>query len=92
MTMFLHLSHDEICKEIPYMLITETTSRSVWDTGRRKRLWSQIFTEQERAACRKIRQQAHTWALVKGVPDDGVNMTIKTYKLWHKLADFCACL
>ena len=92
MTIFLYFSHDEICNEIPYMMIAETTSRSVWNTGKRRRLWSQTFTEKERAACRKLRQQANLWALVRGVPKDGVSMTVKTYNLWHRFADFCANL
>ena len=92
MKMYIELSHEEIQKEIPYCIIAETTSRAIWNTGRRKRLWSQMFTERERETCAKIRRQAYNWALVKGVPDEGVKMTIGTYQLWHKFADFCATL
>lgn len=92
MTILLHFSHDDICKEIPYQIIAETTSRSVWNTGRRKRLWNELFTEQERRTCSDIRKQAHMWAFVKGVPMKGVAMSRKTYLTWHKLADFCASL
>ncbi len=92
MRLFIEFSHDEIQNEIPYQIIAETTSRSIWDTGRRKRMFSQLFSKRERDACSKIRQQAHMWALVKGVPNEGVKMTMDTYKLWHKLAEFCASL
>ena len=92
MKMYIELSHDEIQKEIPYQIIAETTSRSIWDTGRRKRLFASLFTEAERDMVSKIKAQAHSWALVKGVPDKGVKMTIGTYQLWHKFADFCATL
>lgn len=92
MKLFIEFSHDEIQMEIPYQIVAETTSRSIWNTGRRKRLMSQLFTESERRHIAEIRRQAHSWFLVKGVPNDGVKMTISTYKLWHKLADFCASL
>lgn len=92
MKMFIEFSHDEIQNGIPYQIIAETTSRSIWDTGRRKRLMSQLFSEAERRHIAEIRRQAHMWALVKGVPMNGVKMTISTYQLWHKLAEFCASL
>lgn len=92
MKMYIELSHDEIQKEIPYYIIAEITSRAIWNTGRRKRLFASLFTEAERDMVSKIKAQAHSWALVKGVPLEGVKMTISTYRLWHKLADFCATL
>lgn len=92
MKMFIEFSHDDIQKEIPYMIIAETTSRSIWDTGRRKRLMSQIFSKYERRRLSEISRQAHIWALGKGVPMKGVKMSISTYKLWHKFAEFCVSL
>ena len=92
MRAYIEFSHDEVQKEIPYMIIAETTSRAIWDTGKRKRMMSQVFTETEREHISKIKAQAHQWALVKGVPLEGVKMTISTYKLWHKLAEFCVSI
>lgn len=91
MKLYLEFSHDEIQREIPYAIIAETMSRSVWNTGKRKRLFAQMFTERERDKIRGIHSQAYSWYLVKGVPDN-VKMTLATYRLWHKLADFCASL
>ena len=92
MKLYVELSYDEIQKELPYLLIAETTSRAIWDTGKRKRLMKQTFTDQEREGIRRIRQQAHLWALCTGVPKDGVKMTVNTYQLWGKLGVFCASL
>ena len=92
MKLYLEFNHDEIQREIPYQIIAETTSRSVWNTGRRKWLFASLFTEAERDMVSKIKAQAHSWALVKGVPQEGVKMTPATYTLWKKLGDFCASL
>ena len=91
MKLYLEFNHDEIQRELPYQIIAETMSRSIWCTGRRKRLMAQSFTERERDAISRIKSQAHSWMFYKGVPDS-VKMTPATYKLWHKLADFCASL
>ena len=92
MKLYLELSHDEIQREIPYMIVAETMCRSVWNTGRRKRMFVQQFTEAEHDRIYKMKSQAYAWALVRGVPLKGVKMTIETYRLWHRLADFCASL
>lgn len=92
MKIYLELTHDEIQNQIPYAIIAETTCRSIWNTGRRKRAYAAAFTETEREHLCKIRRQAYMWALVKGVPAEGVRMTPKTYDLWQKFADFCASL
>lgn len=92
MKLLIEFSHDDIQREIPYQIIAETMSRSIWDTGRRKRLMAELFTKAERDHVSKIKAQAHSWALVKGVPQDGVKMTLSTYQLWHKLAAFCASI
>jgi len=92
MKLFLEFSPEEVQTEIPYQIIAETTSRSIWNTGRRKRLMAELFTDYERNRISEIKMQAHIWAFVKGVPKKGVKMTIRTYKLWHKLAEFCASI
>ena len=48
----------------------------------------QCFTEAEIKAIYRLHQQAYNWYLRKGVPDE-VTMTMKTYFLWQKLANFC---
>ena len=92
MTAYLHFTYDDIHNELPYKLIAETASRSIWDTGKRKRRMAQVFTESERRQISRIIAQSKTWALVRGVPDKGVDMTAQTYRLWMTLADFCVCL
>lgn len=92
MRVMLSFSYEEIHRELPYAIIGETASRSIWDIGKRKRLWSREFTEAERETCYKIIAQAKKWLLTTGVPDKGVVMSTRTYDLWHRLADFCACL
>lgn len=92
METFMHLTHDEVQRKIPYQIIAETTSRSIWQTGRRKRLWSAEFTAAEREKAGKLAKQAHRWALVSGVPQGGVTMTHDTYDLWQRFGNFCGGL
>ena len=89
MKMYMSFDHDEIQKELPYAIIGETTTRWIWDTGKRKRLFAEAFTEQERESCYSIIAQAKKWLLKTGCPDE-IKMTMNTYALWHKLANFCA--
>lgn len=85
------LTQDEVKQGIAYPLICETMSSAVWNTGRRRRRWAAEFTESERRACSKLKAQAHSWYLVKGVPDE-VTMAASTLALWKKLEAFCASL
>ena len=89
--LMLKLSRDEVRKGIAYPLICETMCGAVWQTGRRRRRWAAEFTESERNACYRLKAQAYTWHLTKGVPDEVV-MTFKTMQLWKKLEGFCASL
>ena len=91
MKIYLEFEREEITNEIPYQLICETMGSSVWDTGKRKRLMSEFFTEAEKKRCSDLYKQAYSWALRKGVPDT-VKMTPETFGLWHRLAAFCAAL
>lgn len=86
------LQRQEIGESIPYALIcTCRESGSIWNTLRRRRRWNAEFTEKEREAATRIFRQAHMWYLIKGVPDE-VRMTVSTYNLWLKIADFCMSL
>ena len=87
----LVLTADEVREQIPYALICETMCGVRWDTGRRRRAWVATFTEEERKACSRLRNQAHRWHLTTGVPDE-VTMSTSTYKLWGKLGEFCASI
>lgn len=89
--MMLVLTRDEIQKNICYPLICETMCGAAWDTGRRRRRWAEEFTESERHACSKLKNQAYRWYLRTGVPDE-ITMSLSTFSLWQKLAAFCASL
>lgn len=88
---FLHLTHDDINKELPYGAICEGRCSVRWDTMHRKRRWREEFTEQERAASEEIFRKAKLWHLVKGAPKS-ISMTPATYQLWQKLGAFCASI
>ena len=88
MNFYIGLNRDEIQENLPYALIAETMGSSRWNTGKRRRLMKEQFTESEIAAIYRIYKQARSWHCVKGVPEE-IQMTIKTYRFWHKLANFC---
>ena len=88
MKLYISLNHDEIQERIPYPIVAETMSRAIWNTSKRKRLMKQHFTESEIEAIYRLHRQAYSWYLVKGVPDE-VKMTLHTYELWQRLANFC---
>lgn len=84
----LVLNRDEINQRIPYAVVCEGMSSARWNTGRRKRLMKQYFTETEIDAIYRMRKQAHSWCLVKGVPEE-LRITPHILALWNKLAAFC---
>ena len=88
MNFYISLNQDEIRERIPYALIAETMSGARWGTGKRKRLMKKFFTESEIDAIYRLHKQAYSWYCVKGVPEE-VKMSINTYHLWQKLANFC---
>lgn len=88
---YITLTRDEINDKIPYAMICEMRYGSSWDTGRRRRAWTQDFSESERRAADALFKQAHSWYLVKGVPDE-VKMKGSTFALWMKLGEFCGSL
>lgn len=87
----LVLTDQEIKDQIPYGMICETMLGAAWGTGRRRRAWTEAFTESERQACLRLRNQARQWHLTTGVPDE-VTMSLDTLNLWNKLAEFCSSL
>ena len=88
MKFYIALNREEIQERIPYAIVAETMSGARWGTGKRKRLMKQFFTESEIEAIYRLHKQAHSWYCVKGVPEE-VKMSVKTYCLWQKLANFC---
>lgn len=88
---YLTLNQDEVKKTIPYALIVETMGGARWNTGRRKRMWRQLFNEEERDMARKLYNRAYKWYLVTGVPEE-VKMRPQTLVLWQRLGDFCAAI
>lgn len=91
MKLYISLNQDEIYEQIPYAIVAETMSGARWNTGHRRRLMKQQFTEAEIEATYRLHKQAYSWYLVKGVPE-AVKMTLNTYHLWQKLANFCGGL
>lgn len=91
MKLYISLNQDDIYEQILYAIVAETMSGARWNTGRRRRLMKQQFTEAEIEATYRLHKQAYSWYLVKGVPDE-VKMTLNTYHLWQKLANFCGGL
>lgn len=91
MKVMLQLEREDIYKEIPFGVVCEAREGARWNTGRRKRLWDETFTEKEKEACTRLFRQARTWSLVKGVPEQLI-ISVNTLRLWQKLGNFCACL
>lgn len=85
---YIVLSRDEINRQIPYGVVCVGMSSSRWNTGKRKRLMKQRFTETEIDAIYRLHKQAYDWYLRKGVPEE-LRITPHILALWHKLAAFC---
>lgn len=92
MTLYVHFTHDEAKAELPYQTIAETSMRSVWNTGKRRRLMAETFETSELESVSRIINQSRRWMLETGVPMEGIKMTVKTRLIWHKLAEFCMSL
>ena len=87
---YIQMNRDEIQKNLPYRLISETARRSVWGTGKRRRLFNQEFDIGERGACLSIIAQAKAWEKT-GAPER-VSLSVTTLALWERLAAFCCRL
>ena len=91
MNFYISLNHEEINKKIPYTIVAETMSSSIWNTGKRERLMAKYFTEAEIEEADRLHRIARNWHIYKGVPEEA-QMTMDTYYLWHRLANFCGML
>lgn len=90
MNIELIFTKEEINKNIPYNMICETRYGSVWNTMKRRLLWNNEFTKEEKENAEKMFRQTHTW-YTKGVTES-VRMDFSTYRLWNKVTEFCCCL
>ena len=90
-TTYIALTSDEINARIPYALVCMTRFGAHWETGRRRRRWVEMFTEQERRAATRLFNESRRWLLTTGVPEE-VKMTAQTFALWMKLGEFCGSL
>lgn len=91
MNVMLVLNREDIQREIPYEVICEAREGSRWNAGRRKRLWNETFSENEKAACASLFREAKKWYLIKGVPET-LMLKPSTLLLWKKLGSFCAAI
>lgn len=87
MDVVMRLNGEEIKQLLPYLIIAETTSRSVWNTGRRERKMSMEFTPMEHNDIATIIQTARRWA-GHGAPQE-VIMESRMIILWKRLGKFC---
>ena len=88
---YIEMDYEYVRQNIPYQIITETTSMSIWETGRRRRLYNQMFNETERRSLHEIIKTARRFAF-RCIPADGMKASAHTLGLWRRLADFCAML
>ena len=88
----IHLSADEISKQIQYSLITQTTLSSRWTTDYKQDLFEKTFTETERKAITELIEKAKMWAIYTGVPSNGITISTEKLTLFQRLAAFCAKL
>lgn len=82
------LDRDELRKNIPYRVISETSQLTIWNTGKRKRRFKEHFTEDEQENCLRLVEQARAWTKA-GAPEHA-NLTASDIVLWQRLANFCA--
>lgn len=91
MEVYISFSREEVLEQIPFPLICETMCSSIWSSGKVKRRFVATFSEADRKAISRLKQQAYTWHLRTGVPEN-VLMSHHTYELWQGLAEFCASI
>ena len=84
-------TRDEINASLPYQIVAETMGGASWDTRKRRKLQSEMFTESEIGQLENLYKLAKKWYLIKGVPDE-VIMMYDTAILFKKLGNFCAMI
>ena len=91
MKMEVIFTQDELKEEIPYQMICMTRYGSVWNTMRRKRKWAETFSAYERERLNAMCRQTYVWTCTNGLPET-IRMSLGTYNLWQRLAEFCVSL
>lgn len=86
----LALTEDEAEKNLMCGLLCQTRYGARWQTGKRRRLWEQQFTEDERKQAEIIFAACRRWFLKSGSAP--VTLDIKIYDLWMRLIAFCGSL
>lgn len=89
---YIEFEHDEVRDKIHYDLIAETFSRGSrpTQTMRGKRIFKEMFPDKsEQEKVRDLVRKAKSYAYTKGVPLEGVRMTVNTFNTWVKLAHYC---
>ncbi|MBR6982100.1 MAG: hypothetical protein IKH75_00980 [Ruminococcus sp.] len=87
MRLLLELEPEEVRDVIDYPLIGECVHLSIWNTGKRRRLYDSTFTQEEKEKIPDITRKAGRWA-VYGIKDH-VQISVDELALWKKLGSFC---
>lgn len=90
MNLNIILTRDEIESLIPYQIICETRYTSIWDTGKRRRLWNERFSAAEQEVAEKLFRQARRW-YINGITESA-SFDLMEYRMWDRLAEFCLSL
>ena len=81
------LDKEDIREKIPFEIVAEASTRSVWGTGRRKRLMAEVMNKEEMQISEDLIRKAKRWML-KGLPEE-YSMPIHEYTIWMKLEHVC---
>lgn len=84
------LTAEDIQEQIPYALINETHSTSLWHTGKCKRAYEAHFSPKEQKLNDYLFSLSHTW-YTKGVPETH-SLPLHALLAWIRLGDFCASI
>ena len=92
MTFHIELTQREVYEKIPFPIVVEAVEGAVWNTGKRRRMQKEWFTDKELHKLSDLKKLAHRWYFTTGVPRDGVRMSVETYQLWQKFCLFCSLI
>lgn len=74
----------------PFYVIVEMYDKKGF--GRGKRLYNRTFTESERKVISSYYGKLYDWFLRRGIPHEGVEMSMTTYTILQRAANFFASL
>ena len=87
MRVLLELEPEEVRDIIDYQLIGECVHLSIWNTGKRRRLYDSTFTLAEMEKIPEITRKAGRWTIY-GVSET-VRISVEELELWKKLGKVC---